>query len=551
MQDIPFQLIASNQEGIQMNRFMRKKWLPGALCVALGASLAGCGGSGNGTPPISTPPPTPPALSVVSTTPTDGATDVLNTAEVSVTFDQAMDAETLKSATFNVLCPAGSDLFGSVVYDEESHKASFVRITENPTNLPQSLRAEPMPANVTCTATVTTDAKGANGAALASDFSWTFSTVTDTEFLAEGQKIFRYDTFGDETQWTDTLRMNEVIQAAVDPTTALAVGLKVDAEALPASVVAGIQDGSISLTSTDTTLALIGLDAVVGVKGTVENVNGKNTLTRVGITCALCHSTVDDSFAPGIGKRLDGWPNRDLNPGAIIALSPALSAEQKAVYNSWGPGMYDPRYNVDGLNGPQVIPPAYGLQDIHKIIFTGDGDDLAYWNRYVGVVQMGGHGNFTDPRLGPDGLDVTHGTEDRISDKLAAMQAYQLSIEAPPPPAGSFDPAAAERGKALFEGKAGCASCHSGPKFTDANERLHDPSEVASEEAPGVPSYASRSATKKYRTSPLRGVWQHPPYFHNGSAATLEDVVMQYNSKKSLGLSGAEIADVAQYLKSL
>jgi mono/diheme cytochrome c family protein len=325
----------------------------------------------------------------------------------------------------------------------------------------------------------------------------------------------------------------------------------VDAEALPPDVVEGIQDGSISLTSTDTTVALIGLDAVVGIKGTVEVVDGKSTLTRVGITCALCHSTVDDSFAPGIGARLDGWPNRDLNPGAIIALSPALSAEQKAVYNSWGPGLYDPRFNVDGLNGPQVIPPAFGLQDIHKIISTGDGDDLAYWNRYVGVVQMGGHGNFTDPRLGPDGLDITNGTDDLISEKLAALQAYQLSIEAPPPPPGSFDTAAAERGQSLFEGKAGCASCHSGAKFTDANERLHDPSEVPSEEAPGVPSYASRSATKKYRTSPLRGVWQHPPYFHNGSAATLEEVVRKYDAKQSLGLTDAEIADVAQYLKSL
>lgn len=536
-----------------MNRFMHRKWLPAALCAAVGIGLVGCGGSShnNGTPPTSPPPAPPAALTVVSTTPTDGAADVLNTAEVSVTFDQAMDPATLKSANFNVLCPAGADLFGSVVYDEASHKASFVRITENPTNLPQSLRAEPMPADVTCTATVTTGAKAADGAVLASDLTWTFSTVADTEFLAEGQKIFRHDTFGDETQWTDALHMNEVIQAAVDPATALAVGLKVDATALPAAVVAGIQDGSISLTDPQTTLALISLDAVVGIKGTVTTAaDGKMSLARVGITCALCHSTVDDSFAPGIGSRLDGWPNRDLDPGRIIALSPALTAEQKAVYNSWGPGLFDPRYNVDGLNGPAVIPPAYGLQGIHKIIFTGDGDDLAYWNRYVGVVEMGGHGNFTDARL-PDGVDITHGTDDLISDKLAALQAYQLSIAAPPPPADSFDPTAAARGKTLFDGKAGCANCHSGPEFTDANQSLHDPRESVLDEVPGVPDYAARSATKKWRTSPLRGVWQHPPYFHNGSAATLEDVVMQYNSKQSLGLTGTEVADVAQYLKSL
>jgi mono/diheme cytochrome c family protein len=199
-----------------------------------------------------------------------------------------------------------------------------------------------------------------------------------------------------------------------------------------------------------------------------------------------------------------------------------------------------------------VIPPAFGLQDIHKIVFTGDGDDLAYWNRYVGVIQMGGHGNFADARIGTKGVDVTNGTDDLVTAKLPALQAYQLSIAAPPPPADSFDTAAAARGKVLFDGKAGCASCHSGPQFTDANERLHDPSEVVSAtEAPGVPSYASRTATKKYRTAPLKGVWQHPPYFHNGSAATLVDVVNTYNAKRSLGLTGAEVLDIAQYLKSL
>ena len=367
--------------------------------------------------------------------------------------------------------------------------------------------------------------------------------------LAQGKSIFRFDTFGDESKWTDALRMHEVIRSAVDPTTALAVGLKVDAEALPAAVVAGIQNGSISLTSPATTVALLKLDAVLGLKGTVETINGVDTLTRVGVTCALCHSTVDNSFAPGIGKRLDGWPTRELNVGAVIALSPALDAATKAVFNSWGPGKYDPRFNLDGLNGPQVIPPAYGLKGIDRITSTGDGTDLAYWNRYVGVTQMGGHGSFVEPRTG---VSVTNGTDDLISAKLPALQAYQLSISAPPPPAGSFDKAAAERGRRVFKNAGNCSKCHSGDEFTDANSRLHAPSEVVSEpEAAGVPSYASRSATKQYRTAPLRGLWQHAPYFHNGSAATLEAVVATYNTRKSLGLSDAQQADLVQYLKSL
>ena len=373
--------------------------------------------------------------------------------------------------------------------------------------------------------------------------------VADAATIEQGKRIFRFDTFGDESFWTDKLRMHEVIRTAVDPTTALSVGLKVDAEALPAAVVQGIQNGSISLKSPDTTVALLKLDAVVGLKGTVASINGKDTLTRVGVTCALCHSTVDNSFAPGIGKRLDGWPNRDLNPGAIIALSPALPAATKAVYNSWGKGKYDPRFNQDGKNGPQVIPPAYGLKDIHRTTSTGDGNDVAYWNRYVSVTQMGGHGSFSEPRTG---VKVTNGTDDQVSGKLAALQAYQLSLAAPPAPAGSFDAAAAARGKALFSGSGKCVACHSGPDFTDANQRLHSPSEVVSEPEPkGAPSYASRSATKQYRTAPLRGLWQHPPYFHNGSAATLKDVVTTYNARQSLGLNGAQVNDLVEYLKSL
>jgi mono/diheme cytochrome c family protein len=364
--------------------------------------------------------------------------------------------------------------------------------------------------------------------------------------VAQGQQIFRFDTFGDEAQWTDRLRMHEVISQAVSPATALSVGLKVDSQALPPAVVEGIRNGTVDLNSPATTIALLKLDAVVGLKGTVETINGQDTLTRVGTTCALCHSTVDDSFAPGIGQRLDGWPNRDLNPGAIIALSPAVPAAAKAAYNSWGPGMYDPRFNIDGQSKPVVIPPAYGLDGIHRITFTGDGADIAYWNRYVAVTQMGGLGTMTEPRLN---LSITNGTVDLVTSKLPALQAYQLSLAAPTPPAGSFDAAAAARGQVLFEGRGRCATCHSGSLFTDANSTLHPASDSMAE--PENPSYASRSATKLYRTSPLRGVWQHAPYFHDGSAATLEQVVQTYNTRRSLGLDAQEIADLAQYLRSL
>jgi mono/diheme cytochrome c family protein/cytochrome c5 len=400
------------------------------------------------------------------------------------------------------------------------------------------------------------DGGNANDSATQGNGATNQSTVIPAEdsarhaaLLAEGRQIFRFDTFGDETQWTDTLRMHEVIRTSVDPTTALAVGLKVDSEALPPAVVQGIKDGTVDLKDPDTTVALLKLNAVVGLQGKVETVNGKDTLTRVGVTCALCHSTVDNSFAPGIGKRLDGWANRDLNPGAIIALSPALSSAMKAVYNSWGKGMYDPRFNLDGQNGPQVIPPAYGLNGIHRITSTGDGEEIAYWNRYVSITQMGGHGTFTEPRTG---VSITNGTDDQVSAKLPALQAYQLSLAAPAPPAGSFDPMAAARGKLVFNGAGRCVTCHSGTELTDANNRLHLPSEVASEPEPnGAPSYASRSATKMYRTAPLRGLWQHAPYFHNGSAPTLAAVAETYNAKLSLGLTAEEIADLAEYLRSL
>jgi mono/diheme cytochrome c family protein len=358
--------------------------------------------------------------------------------------------------------------------------------------------------------------------------------------VAEGQKIFRHETFGDEQFWTDTARMHEVVQKSVSPKTALSVGLKVDAAAIPPDVAQAIKAGQVDLESPATTVTLLKLNAVVGLKGTVKTVGEKDTLVRLGITCALCHSTVDNSFAPGIGQRKDGWPNRDLNVGAIIALSPAVTASQKAVYNSWGPGKYDPRYNIDGKSTPLVLPPAYGLADVKNETYTAEGP-ISYWNAYVAVTQMHGHGNFSDPRLG---IEIKQ-SPDMVGPKLAALRSYQHSLTAPPAPAGSFDAAAAARGRALF--KRSCSSCHVGVTGTDNNEgKLHPPSETGMDEA-----YAARTANKAYRTTPLRGLWQHPPYFHDGSAAKLEDVVAHYNRVRGLRLSSAEERDLVEYLKTL
>ena len=357
--------------------------------------------------------------------------------------------------------------------------------------------------------------------------------------VVEGQQVFRYETFGDEKFWTDTLHMNEVIESAVSPAVALSVGLKVDAAALPQAVVAAIQRNEVDLNDPATTVLLLKLNAVVGLQAEVDD---DNHIARVGVTCALCHSTVDNSFAPGIGQRLDGWPNRDLDPGAIIALSPALTAAQKAAYNSWGPGRYDPRFNFDGQNGPVLIPPAYGLDGIHSVTVTGDGPNLKYWNRYVGVTQMHGQGNFVEPRLG---ISV-HQSPDLVAPHVGALQAYQLSLQAPTPPAGSFDVAAAERGRTVFNGAGQCSACHSGATFTDANQRLHDPSRFFTD-----PTYALRSATKMWRTAPLRGVWQHAPYFHDGSSPTLAAVVDRYDENFHLQLTEQQKADLVQYLLSL
>jgi mono/diheme cytochrome c family protein len=369
----------------------------------------------------------------------------------------------------------------------------------------------------------------------------------------DGQAIFRFDTFGDEQLWTDVLRMHEVIPT-VDPVTALAVGLKVDVDALPAEVISALRAGTVDLTNPAVTVELLRLNAVVGIKGSV---NEAGQLTQVGITCALCHSSVDDSFAPGIGRRLDGWANTDLNVGAIVALSPALDDATKAEFRTWGPGKYDPRHhafdgtNIIPLNSPSlpiVIPPVYGLKGVGFETFTADGP-ISYWNSYVGVGQMGGQGSFSDPRIG---LFITQ-TPDLVTPKLPALLDYQLSLRAPTPPKQALHHAAVSRGKRLFRNEARCATCHRPPNFTDVQRGsdrtvpfLHDPAEVGMD-----PAYAARTATGKYRTTPLRGLLQHPPYFHDGSAPDLLAVVDHYDRLFGLNLTAEQKADLVEYLKSL
>ena len=350
--------------------------------------------------------------------------------------------------------------------------------------------------------------------------------------VAEGQRVFRFDTFGDEQLWTNTLRLHEVVEKSVDPLTALKVGLKVDSAMLPLGILENVD-----LKSPATTVALLKMNAIVGIQATVD---ANNHITQLGVTCAFCHSTVDNSVMPGIGRRQDGWPNRDLNVGAIIALSPVLSADKKAVYASWGPGRYDPRYNQDGNNTPLVLPPVYGLAQVRNETYTADGP-ISYWNAYVAVTQMGGRGNFSDPRLK---IDVTH-SPDMVSSKLPALRAYQHSLPTPPPPAGSVDDTGAARGRTVFERS--CASCHVGGSGTDNNDgKLHTPAETGVDGA-----YAARTVNKAYRTTPLRALWQHPPYFHDGSAATLAAVVAHYNRARTLGLTAEEQRDLVEYLKSL
>jgi hypothetical protein len=396
--------------------------------------------------------------------------------------------------------------------------------------------------------------------------------------IEQGRQIFRFDTFGSEAFWGDALQLHKAIAGektggvgeGVSPKTALSVGLKVDADALPKELVAKIKADKIDMTDPATTVALLKLDAIVGVKGFFDE---KGNLKSVGLRCAVCHSTVDDSFAPGIGKRRDGWPNRDLNVGAIVSLAPNLKpftdllgvdeATLKKVLNSWGPGRFDAVLDKDGKamrpDGGQagtLIPPAFGLAGVNLHTWTGFGS-VPYWNAYVAGTEMHGSGTFFDPRFNDDaqypvaaknGTGNTRGTPDMITSKLAALHFYQLAIPAPKPPKGSFNEATASRGKEIFEGKGKCATCHVPPLFTEPGNNLHTPDEV------GVDTFqADRSPTHKYRTAPLAGLWSHQKggFYHDGRFATLGDVIDHYDTHSKLDLTQQEKSDLIEYLKSL
>jgi hypothetical protein len=397
------------------------------------------------------------------------------------------------------------------------------------------------------------------------------------QMIDQGRKTFRFDTFGSEAYWGDALKLHQAIEGeklggvgpGVSPKTALAVGLKVDVDALPPALVEQLKAGKVNLDDPATTLALLKLNAVVGVTGFF---NAQGTLQSMGIQCAFCHSTVDDSLIPGIGRRLDGWPNRDLNVGAIVALAPNLKplteplgvdeATVRKVLNSWGPGKYDAELNQDGKafrpdgkSAATLLPAAFGLAGVNLSTYTGWGS-VTYWNAYVANTQMHGKGRFFDPRLKdgqfPVGAKAGHeditNTPDLITSKLAALQFYQLAMPAPKPPEGSFDKDAAARGKIVFEGKAKCATCHVPPLFVEPGWPMHTAAEM------GIDDFqANRSPDKRYRTAPLKGLWAHQKggFFHDGRFATLPDVVEHYNTSFHRGLAEREKSDLVEYLKSL
>ena len=356
----------------------------------------------------------------------------------------------------------------------------------------------------------------------------------DSRLVAEGREIFRFDDFGNWRFWTDTLELNDLVQT-LTPNQALALGLKVDIDRIPPATLAAVQANPALLDDPAITRALLSLNAVLGVKATVVG----DQITRLGITCALCHSSVDNPS--GIGHRMDGWANTDLEVGKIIASAPGLDPALASEYAQWPAGFYDARFNFDGINAPVVIPPAYGLHGVGRETYTGEGP-ISYWNQYVAVTQMHGRGTFVDNKLGIS--IVVPPSEDLVKSKLPALRAYQHSLEAPAPPAGSFNTAAAARGAIVFKTAGGCAGCHTGPNYT--NGGLHAPAETGME-----PLHAQRSTTKQYRTTPLRGLWQHAPYFHDGSAPTLAAVVEHYNSFLGLSLTAAQKGDLVEFLKSL
>jgi hypothetical protein len=398
--------------------------------------------------------------------------------------------------------------------------------------------------------------------------------------IEEGRRIFRYDTFGDEAFWGGALRLHEAIEGAgfggvgpgVSPRTALAVGLKVDVEALPKGLRRDLREGRVDLDDPATTLALLRLNSVVGVTGFFDD-TPSGGLRAVGIQCALCHSTVDDSLALGIGRRLDGWANRDLNVGAIVNLSPDLKPVAdllevdeptvRTVLQSWGPGRFDAElfldgkaFRPDGVTAATLLPPAFGLSGVNLHTFTGFGS-VTYWNAFVANLEMHGQGTFYDPRLDDAtqfpvaaraGFGNVRATPDLVTPKLAALHFYQLALPAPKPPRGSFDKDAAARGKTLFAGKADCARCHVPPLYTEPGWNLHKPEEI------GIDGFqADRSPERRYRTTPLAGLWSHAKggYYHDGRFPTLPAVIDHYDRFFTLDLSSQEKRDLAEFLKSL
>ena len=396
--------------------------------------------------------------------------------------------------------------------------------------------------------------------------------------LAEGRHTFRYDTFGDEDFWGATLHLHDGIKGArfggvgagVSPKTALAVGLKVDADALPAALQQALRHGQVNLDDPAVTLDLLRLDAVLGVHGVFDE---KRNLTSIGIQCALCHSTVDDSLAPGVGHRRDGWANRDLDVGAIVGLAPDLGVVSKLlgvddatvrkVLATWGPGKFDAELFLDGKaftpdnrSAATLIPPAFGLAGVNLHTWTGWGS-VTHWNAFVANLEMHGKGTFFDPRLADAtrfpiaaraGFDNVRNDPDLVSAKLPALHFYQLAIPAPTPPAGSFDAAAAARGQAIFAGKAQCATCHVPPTFTEPGWNMHTAQEI------GIDDFqANRAPDQRYRTAPLKGLWTHVKggFYHDGRFAMLRDVVDHYNAHFGLQLGDQEQRDLVEYLKSL
>jgi len=402
------------------------------------------------------------------------------------------------------------------------------------------------------------------------------SSEKTKSLIAQGREIFRFDDFGDKDFWSGLLHIDKAILGAanggfgagVSPAAALAIGLKVDVDALPADVRAGITSGTINLNDPATTIALLKLNAVVGV---TSNFSPEGTLQGIGITCASCHSTVDNSFAFGIGKRLDAWPNRDLNVGGIISLTDnalpianLLHVDEptlRDVLGRWGPGKFSAilfmdgkAFRPDGKVAANLIPAAFGLKDIDLTTYTGWGP-ISYWNAFVANLEMHGKGNFSDPRLNDpvkypiaveNGFYNVTNNPDLITSKLPALREYQHSIAAPKPPAGSYNATAAAKGKSIFLTKAKCATCHQLPLLAD--NILHTGAEI------GIDDFdAMRSPTGKYRTTPLGGLFTRTKggFFHDGRFATLKDVVNHYNDHFSLSLTETEKNDLIEYLKSL